>query len=316
MALLGSGVVALGHVLIDCVGRVSGEVLNILDHLSSPAHVDAALMEKITEALDANAQEPPLSRRAGGGAAVTAKACSSQGLPAVLLGCVGRDAGARFLLKELDLPGVELRFFESDKPTGRFCCFDTPKGRKIVASPQAARDIRRYSIPEDCLKQGWVLHIDGLLIDEPEWLRGIAERAKAAGMAVSMDVSTSFNAAKSMAELLAFARQYCDLVFANEEEWERLIHGVELEHSAARSCVWVIKKAERGASALKNGEWTHKVAVEKLRISDDIGAGDAFAAGFLATWLAGEAIAFCLARGNESAALLLSQRRLKEMEAL
>ena len=305
MALIGSGVVALGHVLLDCVAQVSGEVWNILDLLSSPAHVDATLMEKIIKTFDVNIQEPPLSWRAGGGAALTAKACAGQGIPTVLLGCVGRDAGARLLCKELDRPDLELRFFESDKPTGRFCSFDTPKGRKIVASPQAARDIRRYNLPKDCLKQGWILHIDGLLIDEPGWLKGLVEEARSAGMAVSMDVSTRFNAAKRREELIVFARQYCDLVFANEAEWESLIHGRELERDTVRSPVWVVKKAEQGASALKNGEWAHKVAAEKLAVSDDIGAGDAFAAGFLAAWLTGQAIDCCLARGNESAARFL-----------
>ncbi len=307
MTLRVSGLAAVGHVLLDYVGQASREARVLLEGRSSPAHVDPAAMADIVRKLDED-RDADRAWRVGGGAALAAKAWAELGLPAALAGCVGRDEGGTLLRRELGRAGIELALFESDKPTGRFCRFDTPEGEKIVASPSAARDIRRFDIPDRFFRKGWVLHIDGLLVDERDWLGRLGARAKASGMVVSMDVSTPFNAANRAEALIEFAEGYCDFVFANEREWEALGPGASGRDFSGSATVWVVKRGKRGASALERGEWTERPVARVLEPEDDVGAGDAFAAGFLAARLAGEAIAGCLAGGNENAALLLSRR--------
>ncbi len=316
MSLHGMGLVAVGHVLLDYIGQAYGDAASLIEPFPSHTHVDPATMAEIVRSLSRDKKS--LSRwRSGGGSANAVKAWARLGLPANLVGCVGRDDGAALLRQELSgtLPnqesgqaGIEPILFESDKPTGRFCRFDTPGGKKIVASPAAARDIRRFDIPEKLFVEGSILHIDGLLIDNPAWLDNIASRAIAAGMIVSLDVSTPFNAMRRGAEIVEFALRRCDFVFANEAEWGALCRAAPGEFFAGSDTVWVVKRGADGASALEKGRWIEEPAARICRPEDDIGAGDAFAAGFLAARMEGEAAAGCLARGNENAALLLSGR--------
>jgi sugar/nucleoside kinase (ribokinase family) len=318
MGIIGAGLLAVGHVLLDYVGKASDEAAPFLKNLPSPAHVDAAAMAEIVKALANKDGQSLWGWRSGGGATLTAKTWARLGLPAVLVGCVGHDEGAALLRQELGAAfpgevqsqaGIQLKLFESDKPTGRFCFLDTPQGKKIIASPSAARDVRRFDIPEKYFIRGWVLHIDGLLIDALAWLERHVKRAKSAGMVVSMDLSTSFNAARRGKELFSFAEYYCDVVFANEKEWEALN---QVEHPWVFSnsgTIWVVKRGKRGASALENSCWIDKPVAQIIELNDDVGAGDAFAAGFLAARMKGESTMNCLAGGNESAAGFLSQRR-------
>ncbi|MDX9783484.1 MAG: carbohydrate kinase family protein [Spirochaetia bacterium] len=307
MGVNGAGLVAVGHVLLDYVGRAYGNAAKLCETLSTPAHVSASAMADIVEALGEDG-DAAHTWRAGGGSAIIAMAWAKLGLPAALVGCVGRDEGGALLRQLLGSVGIKLFLSESDKPTGRFCRVSTAKGSKIIASPAAARDIRRFDPPDSFVSNAWVLHLDGLLIDEPAWLEGIAKRAKAAGMAVSLDVSTPFNAAKNGESLIEFSKKFCDFVFANENEWELL--GKAASEAAFRKSetIWVVKRGERGASALDKGCWIDEPAARVLELEDDVGAGDAFAAGFLAAKAAGCDVSACLAGGNQSASLLLVSR--------
>jgi sugar/nucleoside kinase (ribokinase family) len=310
--LIRSGLLAVGHVLLDYVGDISGEIATMLDTLSTPAHVGAAEMADIAAAIDRH-QGSGGRWRAGGGAALTAMAWTRMGSTAVLAGCVGRDEGG--ILFRQKSGGIELCLAESDKPTGRFCRFLVPEGEKIVASPSAARDIRGFAIPDRYFRSGWVLHVDGLLIDDQAWLGRIANRAREAGMMVSIDISTSSNAAHKGKELTEFAREHCDLVFANEKEWNILKECKPAPDFSGSTTTWVVKMGEKGSSALERGDWISRPVARILEPEDDIGAGDAFAAGFLAARLKGGSTARCLDMGNENAALLLSGRMRSQAKA-
>jgi sugar/nucleoside kinase (ribokinase family) len=324
------GVAAIGHVLVDGIGRATEAFIERFGGLPSPAHVDPSLMEELcaslgfpgsawTEAgpaasgaVGAAPAPAEVSWRAGGGAAILTRAASALGVPAEVWGSLGRDGRGAFLAKELAAAGVGVHLIESEKPTGIFCRLSSADGKRIVVSTGAARDIRGVEIPESAFRQGWAFHIDGLLIDSPEWLATQTAKAKSAGMLIAMDLSIPTNARSYASALLVFVNTYCDIVFANEEEY-RAVGGLPpasppSESATAPSPKWVVKRGKRGAALWDGLRWIEVSAVRDIEPADDTGAGDIFAAGFLSATLEGRSDEDCLRAGNAVASAAMGGR--------
>ncbi|HWR10508.1 MAG TPA: PfkB family carbohydrate kinase [Rectinemataceae bacterium] len=303
MSSQNKGIMALGHILVDGIGSASEALLARLGDLPSPAHIPPGDMEALCAFIRRGEGVGEMSWNLGGGVAITAKAAIALGLKSEVWASVGRDRHGLFLARELTKAGVVARLFESGKPTGVFCSFTIASGgKKIVVSPGAARDIRGLDIPAGAFHPAWIFYVDGLLIDRPDWLIEQAIKAKKAGMAIAMDLSTPANARAHGVELVEFAQEFCDIVFANEMEFDAL--GVLPERGAEAGTTWVVKKAGKGASALSGGRWIDAPVSETEPI-DDTGAGDTFSAGFLAAFIQGFDGAQCLRFGNIAAATAL-----------
>ena len=115
-----------------------------------------------------------------------------------------------------------------------------------------------------------------------------------------------------------------DILFANEAELCSLYEANALEDAlgAVRGDVALaaITRSEDGSVILRGNE---RVAVpaEPVRLVDSTGAGDAYAAGFLAAYTAGRGLAACGRLGSLAAAEVIShfgarpQASLKDMLA-
>lgn len=330
------GILALGHALADCIGRAPPALFESLRGMPSPAHIPPERMRALralwpgpeggergagAEAADS------IAWSAGGGAVVTAKAASALGLKTELWASLGKDEEGDFLARDVAAAGVEAHFFFSNQPTGIFCRFSETGGEeRIVVSAGAARDVRGTKLPGAAFRSGWIFYVDGLLIDSPVWLGDLAQRARERGMRVALDLSTPGNAARRAGELVSFAREFCDFVFANEAEYEALgplARSLPLKGSGGAGAkgapaglaqdtskgapVWIVKRAARGAVLLSGGE-ALKAAAASVTPIDDTGAGDVFAAGFLRGVLQGEGGTVCLRLGNAAAAATLRYR--------
>lgn len=308
MSFQQNGIMAVGHVLVDTIGDATEMFVERFGDMVSPAHVTP---EKMRHFYSAMAREPgllraPLAWTAGGGVSIVAKAALALGMPAEVWGAVGRDEEGAFLARDLAEAGVKTKFLLSEVPTGSFCGIATPGGgKKIIVNPGAAKTIRNVPIPAEAFHDGWVFYLDGLLIDSPAWLAEQAEKAKAKGMSIAMDVSTSANAKRHAAALLDFANAYCDVVFANEAEFQALggtgVVGARLKPK------WVVKEGENGATIYAQGLRKHAEAL-KTESVDDTGAGDVFSAGFLLASFEGFEGGACLRMGNAVASAALRFR--------
>ena len=301
----GKGVLAVGHILADCIGSETAELADRLGGMASPVHVDSIFMGELCDFLASSVRN--LSWTAGGGATNMAKAARGLGMDAEVWACAGRDERGDFLAAELAKAGISAHLTESDKPTGVFCSFAAQDGgRRIIVSQGAARDIRGVEIPDVAFRRGWVLYIDGLLIDSLPWLKALAGKAKAKGMLVAMDLSTPGNAASQAGKLAEFSASFCDIVFANEKEFAALRNSLP-RGSLPGEPQWVLKKGRRGAALLSGGRMTEAPAVA-IEAVDDTGAGDAFAAGYLGARMEGFSDMRCLQCGNAVASAAIMGR--------
>ena len=300
------GIMAIGHILVDGIGKATDAFSARWGKLPSPAHVPSALMEELCDFIRDSENGTEVSWNMGGGVAIMAKAARALGMETEVWASVGRDDHGRFLAGGLAEAGIGAHLLASERSTGVFCSFSAESGGKsIIVSPGAAREIRGFEIPVEAFHPGWIFYIDGLLIDDMVWISTQARKARKAGMKVAMDISTASNAKAYGKALTEFAQTCCDIVFANESEFIALGGLAAIEPGSGTE--WVVKKAGKGASMMREGVWIDST-VSRIDPIDDTGAGDAFSAGFLTALLRDFNAAQCLRLGNVAAAATLRSR--------
>jgi sugar/nucleoside kinase (ribokinase family) len=154
--------------------------------------------------------------------------------------------------------------------------------------------------------------MEGYLYDEPEAqaaFRHAAAVAHAAGRRVSLSLSDSFCVNRHRAAFRDLVRGHVDILFANEAEICALYECNDLADAIARTradvALAAITRGGDGSVVVRGGE-TVEVAAEPTRVVDTTGAGDAYAAGFLAALTAGRGLAACGRLGSIAAAEIIS----------
>lgn len=291
-------VVLLGDIMTDLVARLDGPLVPASD---SPARITAA---------------------GGGAAANTASWLAGLGARVLLLGRVGDDPAGRAAVDSLRAAGVQARFaFDRERPTGTVIVLVEPDGeRTMVPDPGANEALTAEDLPAGAFRAGAHLHLSGYtLLREGSRAAGLAalDRARAAGMTVSVDAASVGPLEASGAERFLDWIDGVDVLFANQPEAETLaraarrasptvgvtddtpsfirspISEVAVHARAANSLAGycglaVVKLGARGALVISHAgecEYVEAVALASGAAVDTTGAGDAFAAGFLHGWL-------------------------------
>ncbi len=248
----------------------------------------------------------------GGSAANTAAWLARVGESTAFIGAIGDDPAGQGQAESLHRLGVDVRFrVDRTRPTGTCLVLVAPSGeRTMVPDPGANLSLLDHDVPTDEFRAGDHLHVSGyaLLRDS----RDAALHAISAACQAAMTVSVGAASAAPLEQLgaAAFLRMVPDdaLLFANEKEAGVLV-GVpdepdELARRLAAGVGQVVITAGSGAAAWSNGAATASMAAERLDRPelDTTGAGDAFAAGFLAARARDAPPEVCLRDGHALAA--------------
>jgi len=243
----------------------------------------------------------------GGSAANTIYGLAKLGVSAGFLGAVGDDEDGRMLLEDFRRAGVDIRHIRTKKAkTGQTLCFTDKRGRRaIYVLPGANSMLESDDIDLAYIGQARILHLSSFA-DEGQLTiqRGLVERVPP-----SLKVSFapgSIYAAKGMEALAPIIRR-AHVIFLNRREVEQLT-GEDFQAGAQRclneGCQMVavtlgqgIKKGTATATCyLVSKEGEHIIEAKKKvkrPKGDTIGAGDAFAAGFLFGLLRGKGVEEC-----------------------
>lgn len=289
-----------GNALIDIIAFVETDFPSSIGlHGGSTAHVSSAAIDPLVARL------PGASYSAGGGAANTARVFASLGHHASFAGSVGQDEHGRRYAADMREACVEAHLQENPGRTGVFCALIEPDGeRTIVVGPGVAAQLDAERVPESFFNSESMLYLDGFLAASPDTVLSLIRRAEKAGMPVAFDVAGSRIAAKNRELFLSLIRQSCAFTFMNEDEFIELA-GASVDEglvpfSADIPGVVIVKRAEIGAVCVSDGVILES-AVRPIQATDTTGAGDAFAAGFIAAALSGSSLARCLRLGNRVA---------------
>jgi sugar/nucleoside kinase (ribokinase family)/DNA-binding transcriptional ArsR family regulator len=221
-------------------------------------------------------------RRSRGGSAANVAAFASALMPARFIGCVGEDPVADVLTSELAGHGVDVRVQRRGRTGTVVVLIDSGGERTMYPDRAASADLAE--VPPAWLDSAAALHVPSYCFAaEPaatSVLRLIGHAGQA-GVPVSLDASST-----GMIEECGLAR-YLDLVesvgpavfFANAHE-ARLL---DVTRPQFAKTLTVVKNGAGSTIVTPPGGTPHAVPVpEAPPARDSTGAGDAFAAGFLA----------------------------------
>jgi sugar/nucleoside kinase (ribokinase family) len=284
-------VVVLGDVMVDVVARVDSPIAVGSD---TPARI---------------------STRPGGSAANVAAWLAEAGVPVTLVARAGDDAAARRAASGFEHHGVRARLaLDPDRPTGTCIVLVGPDGeRSMLPDPGANAALSPADLPADAFARGAHLHLTGytLLREGPpgDAAREALRRARAQGMTISVDPSSAAPLERFGPGRFLREAAHPDLLLPNRDE-AAVLSGEADPAAAARALVAharevVVTLGAEGALWSDGRVVLHAAASGTEAALDTTGAGDAFAAGFLAAWLDGAPPGAALERGNALAARAL-----------
>jgi sugar/nucleoside kinase (ribokinase family) len=245
-----------------------------------------------------------IERRRGGSAANVAAAAALIGCPVRFIGRVGEDVMGEQLAATLAADGVDVRVQRVGR-TGAVAVLVQPDGERTMF-PDRAAAAELAAIDAAWLEGLTWLHLTGYsLCGEPAGTASIdaARRVRGDGRPVSVDVSSAavietFGPTRFAGVLDAVVP---DMVFANAAEARTL--------DGRPPGVLVVKDGPRPVIVSHPDGSVVQVSVPPLDgpVVDTTGAGDAFAAGFIATMLRGSTAADAARAGVAVAGRLLAR---------
>jgi 2-dehydro-3-deoxygluconokinase len=227
---------------------------------------------------------------------------SRLGGSATWIGRVSEDELGDLILRELRAEGVTTVAARDPAPTSlllRERRTATHSRTRYYRTHTAGSRLSADDIPEPLVAGAAVLHITGItpaLGEGPsQAITRAVDIAVDAGVPVSLDInfrSLLWSEEEAGRALLPLLRR-SDLVFAGPHEARLVVPGTDEPEELAKGICGlgpagaVIKLGAEGAFALLDGQGYRQPAVP-VTVHDSVGAGDAFAAGYLAELLAGE----------------------------
>jgi sugar/nucleoside kinase (ribokinase family) len=234
----------------------------------------------------------------GGSGASTAIIAARLGVSTALAGVLGDDLFGRLIRDDLKAAGVgitRLKLLPGRTSPATLVYNHANGARGLAHHPGSSAD---FKLPEEAIRAPCrVFHIAAPEMFRRLWPGGwseIARQLKAAGRVVSLDMSVMAGDDANSERILQEYRpllKHADLVFPNERE-ARILSGKGELRTVARYFhdlgvkVVVIKRGEKGAAVCWQGR-CEEVPAASVKVVDPGGAGDNFAAGFLAGYLRG-----------------------------
>ncbi len=245
-------------------------------------------------------------RRRGGSAANVAAFAARAGAMVRFIGCVGEDELGEWLVNDLTADGVEVRVQRRGR-TGSVVVLVGPDGERTML-PDRAAATELADVDTAWLDGVSWLHVPSYsLLSEPigATVRALIVAVRDTGGRLSIDVSSVSvvrdYGVERYGELLAELAP--DVVFASDPE-SALLPG-------ERSTLTIVKDGPRPVRVRGCPE-PFEVDVRPLPdVTDSTGAGDAFAAGYLASATRGESVRDSVTSAIERAAQHLHRQRYR-----
>lgn len=250
-----------------------------------------------------------ISTQGGGAAANVASWLAVSGTPAHLIARVGDDAAGKTVLAELDKYGVEhTQTIIPGANTGVVLVLVDALGERTMFPDSGANSgLGLEDLPP--LDGFTAVYLSGYPLVNPNSRSGVLEilgRLNELGLPVIFDPST----VGVLLEVgLSQVREWLTLVqvvILNEEE-AHFLSGKNNPVEAAAALLEltplvVIKRGGNGALAQARGEALIQIPAVEASVVDTTGAGDAFAAGFIQSWVGNSDLLAALNSGAKLAA--------------
>lgn len=317
-------VVGIGNALVDVIAHATDDFLDqhgLVKGWMSLIDTDRAV--HLYRALGSAVE------MSGGSAANTMCGVASFGGRAAYIGKVSDDELGQVFGHDLLAVGVRFRpgALDADVPTGRSIIVVTPDAERTMNTYLGASSELCVSDVDDAtIAGGSVLYMEGYLFDRDEAkqaFRHAARVAHDAGRIVSLTLSDSFCVDRHRDDFLSLVDDEVDLLFGNEAELISLYETDTFDEAVVelrRHCEFAaITVGPRGSIIVTADELIEVPPMPVRRVVDTTGAGDLYAAGFLAGLTRHKSLEECGQLGSIAAAEVISHvgpRPLVELRTL
>lgn len=305
-------IVAIGNAIVDVISREDDSFISRHGLAKGGMQlIDARTAEQLYAAMGTGLES------SGGSAANTLAGMAALGSRCGFIGQVADDQLGRVFAHDIRTLGIryETPMVVDGEPTARCLIMVTPDAQRTMNTflgvsqflPASALDLAM-------IRSARLLYLEGYLWD-PEQpraaMRDAIAAARDAGREVAFTLSDAFVIERHRTDFRALIENgLIDILFANEVEIGSL--SMENDFDAAVAAVagkvpvLVVTRSEKGAICVKNGERYEVAAAPVAQVLDTTGAGDLFAAGFLAGHVRGRTPVQCLEMGAIAAAEVIS----------
>jgi len=281
-------VLAIGNAIVDVIADADDDFLAREGmHKGAMRLIDEGEAVRLYEAMG------PGREASGGSAANTAAGIASLGLKAGFIGQLANDQLGAIFGHDIRSLGVEFDTAPRDDvgATARCLILVTPDAQRTMNTfLGAAQRLGPEAVDPAHVAEAQILYLEGYLWDPDEPRQAMykaMDAARASGTKVAFTLSDSFVVERHRADLMRLLDEgRIDILFANEAEITQLAGAADFDSAVARVAskvpTLVATRGEQGAVAVRSGERVEVPAETIERLVDTTGAGDLFAAGFLA----------------------------------
>ncbi len=279
-------VLGIGNAIVDIVAKSDDDFIKKFNLVKG----SMILSDKI-QSEDILGQIKPIIKTSGGSAANTIFGLSQLGLKGAFIGKTSDDAVGNFFKEDLEFSNIIFNTLPKNtkEPSGRCLILVTPDAeRTMITFLGSSKDLEEKDIDEKMISQSKIVYLEGYLFDPPEAQKAFQKASYFAhqhASSVAFTLSDSFCVNRHREKMKEFISREVDILFCNEAEAMALY-----KKDTVESCVRPIRSdvdiaaitlGGKGALIIK-GDEVLKVAAFSTTVVDTTGAGDFFAAGFLA----------------------------------
>ncbi|TXM77632.1 adenosine kinase [Methylobacterium sp. WL69] len=284
----------LGNAIVDLIARADEDFLAAQGVPKGAMQlIDEARAETLYDAMG------PATIVSGGSGANTAVGAALLGTKTGFIGKVRDDELGGLYAHDLKATGVRFTVpAATDGPaTARCFILVTPDGERTMNTYLGAcQSLSPADVDEATVRSARVTYLEGYLWDPPaakDAFRKAVQIAHAAGNAVALTLSDAFCVGRYRDEFLGLIRDgSIDILFANIGELQSLYETDDAEvalkalrderDARGKHLLGLVTRSADGAMVVKGGEIRSVEASPVHELVDTTGAGDLFAAGFLA----------------------------------
>jgi len=297
-------IVGIGNAIVDLIAEVDDSYLekNSINK-GSMSLVDYDVANRIGNEVD-------IVKTISGGSVANSIVCiAQQNLKTVFIGKVNQDELGEKFAKGLAEENVEFKITKSlaNKHTAR--CI-------ILVSPDAERTMNTYlGVSQELKEEDVDLNIiEGYLWDLDNAKKAIKKSISTAinsETKIAFSISDAFCVDRFREEFIDLVNNSADIIFANESEIKSLFETNEL-NDAIKKCqdtkkIFAVTLGDKGAKIIYKNEVIDIKAEVINKLVDTTGAGDLFAAGFLAEYLKTQDLELSGKQGVKMASIIIQQ---------
>jgi sugar/nucleoside kinase (ribokinase family) len=304
-------VLGLGNAIVDVIAPCGDDFLGTYGlHKGAMQLIDEARAEKLYAAMGQT------TIASGGSAANTIIGTAQLGCRTAFIGKVKADSLGELFAHDIRAAKVA---FTTPAATGgaasaRCLILVTPDGQRTMNTfLGACQALTEADVDEKLVAAAEITYLEGYLWDPPAAKAAFLKASKiahAADRKVALSLSDAFCVDRYRDEFLGLIRDgVVEILFANESELQSLYQTSDFDAAVAQlrneNVLAAVTRSDKGSLVITRDETLAVNAFPVERVVDTTGAGDLFAAGFLAGLTKNQDLASCARLGALAAAEII-----------